>query len=419
MSNIEINYIAPITNYNFLKSNKYYLVISFIKGNNIVIHQLQITMNNVTDTTRAYHINKMIMWTGGKITVQIFQHEQNNKLTLLFTNNINPEAFEINNISPITLYPPPKTFNLPKTTTYKNKLSFLSEQFFNYETLMPLNQCVIFFTNRPNTLYQKIPSFTFSIQSLPKGSSYNKYREMFTIQSSPIITNDYVRYMGHYQVDINKYVPKINSNFNDMILRKIDLSKRPIMYTPYLNNVITCPMDCSGIKIIDKNSFSCSLSPSDYFRFHLPYQGYLIDVKKKYLDGRICYVLNFANNYFVPKSVGEREYISVVYGHNVQMSRGYPELVNVQPDTSLYFDIVLIGNKNDESIIFTNKDVSDFMKKQNKKSLWIDQSVEICGFNKCLGQIVVKFNRGIEFDKDIRKDMGNFIKLNDIIGYLE
>lgn len=419
MSNIEINYIAPITNYNFSKSNKYYLVISFIKGNNIIIHQLPITMNNVTDTKRAYHINKMFLWNGGKISVQIFQHEQNNKLTLLFTNNINPGAFEINNISPITLYPLPTTFNLPKTTIYKNKLSFLSEQFFNYEALTPLNQCVIFFTNRPNTLYQKIPSFTFSIQSLPKGSSYNKYHEIFTVQNAPIITSDYVRYMGHYQVDINKYVPKMNSNFNDMILRKIDLSKRPITYTPYLNNVITCPMDCSAVKIIDGNSFSCSLSPSDYFRFHLPYQGYLIDVKKKYLDGRICYVLNFANNYFIPKSVGEREYISVVYGQNVQMSRGYPELVTVQPDTSLYFDVILIGNKNDESIIFTNKDVSDFMEKQNKKSLWIDQSVEICGFNKCLGQIVVKFNRGIEFDKNIRNDMGNFIKLNDMIGYLE
>jgi hypothetical protein len=424
MSKLEINYIAPISNYIFPTSNKYYLVISYMKlPNDIIMHKLEITMNNTNELVRAYHINKLIEVEDiTKFSVQIFQHDLNNKLTLLFTNIINPSVFESNKMNPLTLYAPPTTFTLQKTSTYKNDLSFLSEQFYNYESLLPLNQCLIFLTKSPNSIFPKIPQTIIFTKSLPSNVSYNKYHQIFTSPISPndsIFTNDYIKYVTHYQIDIRKYVPKISSNFKDMFLRKIDLSQRLPSHSPYLNNVIVCPTDCSNVKIESKNSFSCALSPSDYPRIYLPYQGYLVDIKKKSLNGRMCYILNFTNSYFIPKSVSEREYISVVYGHNVQMSRAYPELVDVQPDTSLYFDIVLIGSNDDESILITNKQLENFMGIENKKLLWFDQGMELCGFNNCVGSMVMKFNRNIEFDKEIRNDCGNFIKLNDIIGYIQ
>lgn len=419
MSRIEINYISPITNITFSPLNKYYLVISYIVQDNIVIYKLQITLNNITDITRAYHIHHSIDMLREKtiVTVQLFQHDSKNKLILLFTNIVDPTSFEYNNIQAITLFPPPPTHTIQKHAQYVNSLSFLSEQFYNYESLLPANQCIIFFTLRPNSRYPQMPFTMYPINNLPKSSSYNKYHQLYTIPVDPIRTLDYIKFLTHYQIDINKYVPKISSNFKDMVLRKIDLSKRLPIFDPNLNNVIVCPTDCSSVKMVTSKSFSCTLSPSDYPRIHLPYQGYLLNIKTKYLNNnKFCYILNFTNNYFIPNSVGEREYISVVYGHNVQVSRGYPELVDVQPNTTLYFDIILIGSVDDESILITNLQLQQFMNNPTSKKPWFDQGAELCGFNNCLGQMIMSFNREIEFDID---DNNNFIKLNDTIGYIQ
>jgi len=421
---LEINYISPITNQTFPTTNKYYLVILYANlPENIIIHKLPISLDNVTSTTRAYHIHQAIdIVYKTKYTVHIFQLDPKNVLTLLFTNIFDPNSFEYNNIQPITLYPLPLTLGEQKSVKYNNDLSFLSEQFYKYENLLPENQCVLFFTLKVGTYYPFMPKTLIPIKDLPKMASYDKYYIIFTIpvdyNKSKFETTNYVDYVTHYQIDLNKYVPKISSNFKDMLLRKIDLSQRLPTHNLNLNNAITCPTDCSMAKILSKNSFSCTLSPSDYPRMHLPYQGYLLNIKVKYLsNNNFCYILNFTNNYFIPPSVGEREYISVVYGHNVQVSRGYPELVNVQPDTSLYFDIILIGTDDKESILITNEKLQKFIDRKDKRKLWFEQGDELCGFNNCQGQFIMAFNREIKFD--IQDKYNNYIKLNDTIGYIQ
>jgi hypothetical protein len=343
-------------------------------------------------------------------------------LTLLFTNTIDPFEFEYNNIQPITLRPIPKTLGKQKFTTNNNNLSFLSEQFYKYENLEPQDQCILFLTLKMSTYYQTIPKITIPINSLPNSASYNKYHNIFTIPISYKHVAKYVDYVAHYQLDLDKYVPKVSTNFNDMLLRKIDLYKRLPTHNLNLNNVITCPTDCSKVRKVSSNSFSCTLNLTDYPRIHLPYQGYLLSAKIKYLpNNTFCYILNFTNSYFIPPSVGEREYISVVYGHNVQVSRGYPDLVDVQPDTKLYFDIILVGSLDTESILITNEKLQKFIDSKDKRKLWFDQGDELCGFNNSQNQFtmkfIMKFNRDIEFE-ELDNVYNNYVKLNDTIGYI-
>lgn len=412
MQKLEINYISPITDYVFSNKNKYYLIISYLEFPNIIIHKFPITFNNVSTNVRAYIIGQvMYIKTKTKYTIQIFQHDPNNKMTLLFTNVFNPFVFEINNVQPIELFPPMTT----KSTTFLRNESYLSEQFYKYEKLSPNNPCVVFFTARSyNKIGPQIKPIILPINKLPGYSSYNRYHEMFTIPIDIKLEKmSYDKFVELYQIDLSKYLVKANTNFNDMFMRKYDLQKRLFTHDLTKNNVITCPTECSMVKMLTDKSFSCENLPSDYPRIYMPYQGYLVDLDIKFLpNGNICYILNFSNNYYIPNNVGEREYISVVYGQNINMSRGYPELVDVQPDTKVYFDVVLIGTNNKESVLITNEKIQNF----EGKKVWLEKGEEICGFNNCLGKLIVSFNRVIDFD--VVGGFNNYVKLNDTIGYL-
>ena len=421
MPRLEINYLSPMATYNFSNTNKYFLVISYTNIDRIIIYKYPISLNNVNSTLRAYHIGKSLKIPVTEVpimfTVQIFKLDHYNTLTLLFTNVVDPSTFEYYNIKAITLY----STVLNKHTKYDNEASFLSEQFYNYEMLSSVDQCIIFFTLKREDINDYLRSNIILISSLPKNVSYNKYHQIFTLPIEPnnnLQFNNYSNFVKHYQIDISKYLKKNNTNFKDMFLRKIDMEKRLVTHNSSLNNVITCPTDCSKVKILSNVSFSCELSPSNYPRVHMPYQGYLLDIRAKYLpNNKLCYILNFTNDYFIPPSVDEREYISVVYGQNINVSRGYPELVAVQPDTRLFFDLILVGSSNKESIIITNNKLEKFVPLKNKKKLWFDKGEEMCGFNDCLGQIIVSFNRNLLFG--IQNGFNNFIKLNDTIGFIQ
>lgn len=412
MQKLEINYISPITNYVFSLKSKYYLIISYLEYPNIIIHKFPINFNNVTNTVRAYIIGQVIyIKTRSKYTIQIFQHDPNNKMTLLFTNVINPFVFEINNVMPIELFPPMTT----KSVTFLANESYLSEQFYKYERLAPNNQCVVFFTMRSfDKIGPMLKPIVLPIKGLPKYSSYNKYHETFTIPIDIKLEKmNYDKFIELHQMDMTKYIDKKNTNFNDMFMRKINLQKRPFTHDLTKNNVITCPTDCSIVRVLSDKSFSCEMLPSDYPRVCMPYQGYLVDLDIKFLpNGNISYILNFSNNYYIPNNVGERDYKSVVYGHNVGVTRGYPELVDVQPDTTVYFDIVLIGTNSKESVLVTNEKIQYF----EGKKIWLEKGEEIAGFNDCLGKMIVSFNRGVDFE--IVEGFNNYVLMNDTIGFL-
>ncbi len=416
MSIINIDYMSPMTNYTFSKLDKYYLVISFMDSNNsITIYKHELTLNNINNTVRAYHISQSINVNFPEIpikyTIQIFKHDKSNIITLLFTNLIDFSVFEYNNIQAITLYAPDSVIT-KKNTTYVGLKSFLSEQFFNYETLAPTNQCLLFLTLKTHTRFPTLEPAKLNINNLGV-LSYNKYHGTFMIPIKQKQTNNYIDFLRYYQTDIQKFVPKMETNFRDMLLRKMDMSKRPITYDGLLNNVVVCPSDCRMKKISD-NSFSFFMRPNDYPRFHMPYQGWLVGMKSKKINDNECLILNFTNDYYMPHSVGEREYISVLFGHNIAMSRGYPELVDVQPDTTLNFDLIFVGSNDKESIILTNEKLINY-----KGKVWVGQKDELLMFNNCMGQCIMSFNRKIEYNLGIKNNVENYIKLNDEIAYIQ
>ena len=141
--------------------------------------------------------------------------------------------------------------------------------------------------------------------------------------------------------------------------------------------------------------------------------------------------MRFESNYFIPKDVHERDYKSVIYGHNVSMSRAWPELVNVQPDTSLVFYVIVIGDKDSLSANFTNKKLLDIKKIVKPNSIykpvphWFDTAEELLTFNcNLVNNTLFLINRKIDFASDIKHNsnlpskINTYIKLKDILGII-
>ena len=198
------------------------------------------------------------------------------------------------------------------------------------------------------------------------------------------------------------------NRFKSMLVRKIIPEFRIMKSNDYKNDIVVCP--CDGRVSLVKGGFKCRVEAQDYPRVCVPYQGNLMKVVKK--NGYI--MMHFVNEYFIPKSIGEREYISVVYGHELNMSRAYPELMDVQPSSVLNFTIVL-KSTNMDSIMLPNSKIGG-------KNMWFEQGEEIAVFGDCVGVVMVLFNRMVDYYDDIKKygkmDIECYVKLNDNVGVI-
>ena len=143
-------------------------------------------------------------------------------------------------------------------------------------------------------------------------------------------------------------------------MRQINLKQfRPLKYDPYINNLISSPTDgrvygfniekttnfkinndkyhfrnlvTKPYELLNGSGFINRLTFSDYQRIYIPYSGFLKEIGIHNLDSKqYCISLRFESTYFMPPSVHEREYVSVIYGHATQMAPIYPELMDVQP----------------------------------------------------------------------------------------
>jgi phosphatidylserine decarboxylase len=246
---------------------------------------------------------------------------------------------------------------------------------------------------------------------------------------------DYIKFVKAYDIDVNKYVKKSKDTFKSMFARPVNITFRPQYYEPYLNNLMCTPVD-GRITAFDINEntkikshnyanlvsypkdflngsgFISRLTPMDYPRIHVPYAGDLFDfaIVGNYIK------LGFDSTYFMPPNVHEREYLSVIYGNNMQMSRIFPELVEKQPHIKLRFYVIIFCNK-DDSFALTNT------KFQTKDKVWFEQGEEIGTFNCSLGDVVVLVNRPLVFAEDIKYysglDIECYIRAKDFVGLIQ
>lgn len=486
MNIIEFNYISPMSTYVFdNKRNHYYLVhISSHNKNNVTIHKILLSdLRNINKEVRAMAINKAVTTSNNfeypTQSLLIFEHNiLTNILKLLFVGNLNLIETDFNNMINLTMKQPSKVVGDFRSGKYIDDTSFLSEQFFNYETFESddSEKCMLFITKLKKTNMEIIKSYVCKFDRLDSKYIFNRYhnnvvKEQQLIDITKLCENntitDYMTLLKNYNIDVNKYNPNNLSNktFRALYLRKINSKFRPLKFNQYINNLITCPVDGrisafhinpdikfklgnlqytlndiikKPFPINEGSGYVARMTPSDYQRVSMPYAGYLTEAS--IFGGAEPYYisLKFESTYFMPPDVHERDYRSVLLGHNDLMSKEFPELVDVQPRIKLIFYVILIGSLEQESVVFTNHKL---LKLKNKiklnttikinNQLWLEQGEEIAGFN-CLNNSTVLFitNRPMDFTSDIKyhsklenndnlgKKIECYIKCKDVVGIL-
>lgn len=481
---LEINFISPISDYAFDTANKkYYLVIINNMFDTLIINKIALpNINNITERIRAYYINKSILLepNQGELSINLIEHDdKTNILKLIACGYINTDKSTFGNIEHTTLYFPSKVANKERNILYVNEQSYTREEFNNFETYQMDNKCILFFTKmmnaNANANTESIKPYMFKFDMVDDSKYiYNRYckHAMLEMPLNIININDYCAngksytdFIGKAQIDINRYNKYDDKlQFKGLFSRKINKDFRPLKYEKYKNNVIFSPTDSRTIgfntskdtvlrvngvnynirnmvskpyEIINGSGFMSRLHYADYPRIHIPYSANLKEIGiHNFNNNQYCINMRFESNYYMPPQVHEREYISVIYGNNVQMSRIYPELVDIQSDTKLIYHMLLFGNNKNDSVIFTNNKIIgmlDDIKMDTTirlKSIWMKEGEEIGTFNCCLGKIVCLFNRPINFATDIRyfslldnnkpiKKIECLIRAKDVIGMLE
>lgn len=484
---LEFNYISPITNYKFnCLQNKYYLVlINTSKNGFIFIHKIEInTIGNVTEIIRSYFVDKTIEISANNLDkcyeIRLFQHSiKSNILKLLLVGKINLRDLNFNEIINIFLFSPSKVLNCERDILFIDFTSFLEEQFFNYETLDKTNKCILFIKMVNTNKYDVIKPYLFKYDLSNETYVFNRYFNniMKEIRPNYLLCDNlkydqlahlikyfkkfcnnksydnYLNFLNEYYIDVNKYIKSI-TYANNLYLTKINPLLRKINYSPYLNNMIVSPCDGRVIgfdvkeflrfiffnktytiddfmnkksNMYNGSGFLHRIIPCDYQIINLPYSGYLVEMI--FLENNIV-VMEFYNTYFIPADVHEREYISVIYGHNINSSRTYPELVIPQAKNHLKFYLIIIGvdTKEKNTFIINNKKINKTDLKNNK--IWLEQGEEI-GYYTCGGGYsLFLINRKINFEDDIKyysklingshhdKLIECFIKMNDNVGLI-
>jgi len=438
---LEINHIAPISRYIFSNSEntKYKLVhISVYNGSpSLAIIDIP-SIDNINDTVRGYTVNKIIKInnrTGNSDSLKLFKIKDN-QLYLLFTGKIDNDYIEYNSKHTVTLHGAPTyTKNMLRNTKYINESSYLNEIFFNFDTSTN-DKCII------SLLKVKVPQEPYInriiIKKLNKGYLiYNRYSDNIIVENIPehiikkididgdnhnqhldIFRSYYCENNGNkkskdpinefiedYQIDLNIYK---GNNYNN----RLKLGYRPKKFEPYINSIITSPVDCRITPIQNNKGFMCRIAPQDYQYVHIPYTAKLINIFNK--DKATIY--RFETDYFMPNNVYERDLSAVITGnyihHGVGVgmgSRYKPELLDAQPNTKLTYSLAIMGQH-----ILTNNKFN-----YKKRDIWFEQGDELCKFVCRGGNIIILFNRDVNPTSDIdNRKYQTYIKLNDIIGII-
>lgn len=460
MDILNIDFISPIGNYKFdNKENNYYLVHIGID----TIHKILLpNLDNIDSQVRAYAINKAIKITNHyaypEQSLLIFEHNvKQNIIKLLFVSKFNPEKYDYFGTIEIIMKMPSRVLNELRFSSFEDDKSFVKEQFFNYETFDKSdNKCVLFLTKSKN------PKNNYKIVNqtqikLDKNYVFNRYHNTLMKEIEPInlsnlcqsnLENDYKKLVKHYSIDVNRYNPTNLNTFKELFLRQINQKFRPLTSQYYFNNLLNSPVDGRTTSFSVKSSpyplneiiqvpfelktgsgILTRITPGDYQRVHMPYQGFLTEI----ISLSSYTSLKFENTYFMPPSVEEREYISVLFGHRVNMSREYPELIKVQPRIKLIFYVVLLG----KDVVLLNQKLINICK-SNKvqipyEKIWFERGEEIGSFNCSKleeekesftfnNNVLFFTNRDIDFTNDVRyfssEKIESYIKSKDIFGML-
>lgn len=421
---LEFQYITPISNYKF---TKYYMLVVY-NTNGLIINVNKINLKelgNATELTRAYDIKQSIDVSDytDVLNIKLFE-VSNGIIRLFFSGECNLSNLEMNNKEVIKLHSPSLINNEPRHSSYTmfdSEDNLLYEQFFNYDTSLINQECLVFvvLTNQLRLPQNK----KFQLYAYKNSSIYDRYTHSIikelkegNIGSSE---NNYNEYINKYQIDVVKFENISSNKFRDLYSRQIKPEFRKLANDSYLNMVSCCDgrvskitngIDSTGYSLSDFDikskmyGFISRVMPQDYARITMPYEGYLTYV----LNKKKTILLRFESNYFVPEEIKERDLESVVMGHEIGDVKVKPNFMKVQEKTKLIFYVILI---NYDRIKIKNT-------YEKSMRVWFDKGEDLGSFLSG-GYAIVLCNRPINFSQDISfYDIEVFVKAKDFVGII-
>lgn len=434
------------------------------------------------------------------VTIKLFEFH-NGKLYLLFSGRVDVNEMEMGTKKAVTLRSPTKVLNNDRQILYTNEKSFLSEPFFNFDTYDNKGKCVVFLFKTGETDKPVIVPHRYRVDLGQDVYVFDRYsqnaiREILPIYLSPIMMfqlspanrftyhmnaftfryckkgnmDNYLQYVREYQIDQHKFTEvDTNTSLRKLITCPVNPNYRPLRYDPYINTMLISPMDgrvrgfhtkkdinftvfnttfdlgswlSKPYEIVQGSGFIGRVNPNDYRRVHIPYAGFVeeVGIYAGSAKDKLPYVISIkiTSDYFVPPSVKEREYASLILGDYLLSSRFYPELLDVQPDIRLVYNIVIVSLSFDDAFEFTNnkfqkiKQTVGFNRAARVTPFWIEQGEELGAFTCAGGYVVCLTNRKIDFASDIKyysrlgdkqsqklaRTVDTYVMSRDIIGIL-
>ena len=435
MEHIEVSYISPASQYKFNKHMKYTLILSYTLGDKAMIIKMGISkIDNVTAQVRGYGIKKTIRVPISKdVVVNLMEYNPTtNRMKLIFRGNLTRGQGRYY----VTLRP---LYVLNRTAPL-SKTCYIAEQFYNFiHRKTPTGYCLLFL-NKPYRKSRFPIINTSNIDTRNIVVVYDKYHNMLVKESSsvsysrPIQTYHYkhVSYPGsasYYQIDEAQYNPQTGMIYPEY---------RPIYRDPYSNNIMIAPVDgrvrgfaanptirlaIGGTSATPynmdiqedlKSCFYFRVCPQDSKTVSFPYNGRVTKIYKKKVNGVCLDIFKVDNSYYMAPSIHERDYLSVLRGNHTYGgpgvgagSRGYPELLQPQPDSHLTYYLIVVGGNTHM--------------KHKKVPSWAEQGEVIGKVNG--GSVIVLCNRKMSFAEDIKYYGSRAIdclrRMNDIVGYLD
>jgi hypothetical protein len=376
-------------------------------------------------------------------------------VNLLFSSHIDINEIEYDDKPYIILYKPSDTIVSAK---YTDDSSFLNEIFFNLEPFpnvrdpkeerrsIDRNSSILFLNTsmKPNNILilPKVidvantkDKYIFSryVHSFVKETDYKKIK--------PKVVNRIL--------ELDPYNNNIVTSVVDGRLRGFGIDNS-LQFSLYNNRLTLSNLISKPSEMLGGSGYISRVLSQDCKAVHMPYSGYFREVgifnRSNNTNGYTITSLKFNSNYFMPPSVSERDYGSVIFGNYTNPgvgvgagSRGPDscykghDFLKPQPRIRLTFYVIII-NKGDYPNLTNAKlvNVIENLKNggENKyniiypKAMWMQQGEQI-GMLDSNSSVIILFNRKIEFASDIKhfsieshSKRDCLLKLNDVVGEL-
>lgn len=398
-----INFVNKI---NFdINNDKFIIIIN----DNLYFFSYKFTLKNIQKNTAAIKINKSIDFKNERLSYMLFHYCKNKEMVKLVGLN------SMNNTELINIYETKNKYSINYSDNF-----FVNEKFSDTKLKNNLIMSIKINTNK---------NAEFKLLNKKKVNLYKYNKLIYDVKNDKILIEfikDSIKKYVDSNIDIIDYQRIINnSNSNKLKFIKSNVYERIIEDHAFKNNALLSPcqsrfnflpLRSSNIKSYIDNDLNYGLefrsTCVDNKNLYTPYHGLFTNlITKKYNEIYNIKILKFKTNYFIPPSFTERNYLALLNGnfthHGVGIGgglRGYPELLDKNPDVTLKYNILIFYKNNVDINI-------------NHKKKFYNKGDYICNISNSIGYVLLVTNRIIKLSHKTKHDK----KIDEcrIVGFLQ